>query len=65
MKTPTIRRNLDEALREAARPTELEKERGFYQRPQVPEKGNTSTWCGSSYSGEKFSGRNLTGGRGR
>jgi hypothetical protein len=37
--------------------------REYYQRPQVPEKGNTNTWCGSSWSGEKFSGRNQTGGR--
>jgi len=39
--------------------------REFFQRPKVPEGGNTSTTCGSSWSGEKFSGRGQQGGRDR
>jgi hypothetical protein len=55
-------RNLKE-VREQIKAAEQAKARDHYQRPKVPEKGNTNTWCGSSWSGEKFSGRNQTGGR--
>lgn len=56
-------RNLKE-VREQIKAAEQTKERDYYQSPKVPEKGENSTTCGSSWSGEKWSGRNQQGGRG-
>jgi hypothetical protein len=59
-----MRINLKEVL-DKIKTAEQAKDREFFQRPKTPEKGNTNTWCGSAWSGEKFSGRNQTGGRDR
>jgi hypothetical protein len=58
-------RNLKDVLRELKEKQHEHPPREYYTLPKAPENGNTSTTCGSSWSGEKFSGRSQSGGRDR
>ena len=58
-------RDLKEVLRELKEKHQEHPPREYYTLPKAPENGNTSTTCGSSWSGEKFSGRDQQGGRSR
>jgi hypothetical protein len=68
-----MRRNLDEVMADLKARRELvQKERDWFQRPQVPDRPDHSAgwdsrpeWSGSSWSGERWSGRNQSGGRSR
>lgn len=57
-------KNINELLRELKEKPQ-HPPREYFQLPKVADKSETSTTCGSSWSGEKWSGRNQQGGRDR
>lgn len=56
-------KNIEDVLRELKEKRQEHPPRDYYTSPKVPDSANTSTTCGSSWCGEKFSGRGQAGGR--